>query len=180
MTPRPALAALMAAISLSACSGSPAPVRAQVPPATRNFCPAGDSPVSEQALGFDFCVPAAWRFRERYQPTQTPAGVDATYDITDTSPGDSNGLFGYMIISADTRGPATSVAQWATANVDPSVRMTPLQWGNAMDAGREVGTSRYYALTPHHVVVMELRSGAGNLDLQSALEKRLSLWRFTY
>jgi hypothetical protein len=36
------------------------------------------------------------------------------------------------------------------------------------------------ALTPHHVVILELRSGLDLLDLETPMAARLSTWKFAY
>jgi hypothetical protein len=36
------------------------------------------------------------------------------------------------------------------------------------------------ALTPTQVVVLELHSGVGNLDLETAMASRLNSWKFYY
>jgi hypothetical protein len=39
---------------------------------------------------------------------------------------------------------------------------------------------RRIALTPNQVVILELRSGFGLLDLEAALSTRLGTWKFLY
>ena len=39
---------------------------------------------------------------------------------------------------------------------------------------------RRIALTPNQVVILELRSGFGLLDLESAMATRLGTWKFLY
>jgi hypothetical protein len=36
------------------------------------------------------------------------------------------------------------------------------------------------ALTPHHVVILEMRSGLDLLDLETPMAARLSTWKFVY
>jgi hypothetical protein len=37
-----------------------------------------------------------------------------------------------------------------------------------------------YALTPNHVVMLDPRSGNGNLDVATLMVQRLDTWRFDY
>ena len=39
---------------------------------------------------------------------------------------------------------------------------------------------RRIALTPHQVVILDLRSGQGLLNLEAEMSKRLSTWKFAY
>ena len=39
---------------------------------------------------------------------------------------------------------------------------------------------RRIALTPNQVVILELRSGFGLLDLESDMSRRLGTWKFLY
>jgi hypothetical protein len=52
-----------------------------------------------------------------------------------------------------------------------------IQWGNAGEADR-LSDGRRIALTPTHVVILELRSGVGLLDLESQMSTRLGTWKF--
>ena len=107
------------------------------------------------------------------------------------------GLFAFMIISTYERDGAPDLASWIAANLvphptptgSPSPRSTPspsptppafepIQWGNATEAGR-FADGRRIALTPGHVVILDLRSVAGQLDLEGQMSTRLSTWKFT-
>jgi len=35
-------------------------------------------------------------------------------------------------------------------------------------------------LTAHHVVILDLHSGQGHLDLESQMSSRLNTWKFMY
>ncbi len=128
-----------------------------------------------------------------------PPELDLVFDITDVpcvipsapagqtpnpvcSPG--AGLFGLMVVYTYERGNAASVADWIQANLTTATgaRISAsagdaIAWGNAKEAIRLVD-GRRIALTPTHVVVLGLRSGAGNLDLEAAMAPRLGTWKF--
>lgn len=150
-------------------------------PALSLRCASGDNGVQEAVLGWGFCYPAAWHAIERQQKTDSPKGVDATFDITDYQSGADLGKFGYMIISTDDRAGAPDLKTWVAANIGSGVQLQTISWGNALEAAQETnGDGRRFALTPHQVVVLELRSGAGNLDLETAMSARLDTWKFIY
>lgn len=158
-------------------------------------CAVGDKGFSDDEAGWGFCWPNTWKYTERSQGNTAPARLDLTFDITDVpcvpgspvagstprpvcSPG--AGLFAFMIISTFERGSATDLASWIKANLPgPVLDQTVIQWGNATEAGR-LTDGRRIALTAHHVVIMDLRSGLGQLDLESAMSARLDTWKFTY
>lgn len=145
-------------------------------------CRPGDGGEYDPVLGWGFCFPATWHTLNGERTQKTPIGVDAVFDITDYASGPTNGFFGVIIISTDQRGSAANLGDWISTNVGPAIKTEPLQWGNAIEAAAQVGSDRptYYALTPHHVIVLELHSGPGNLDLQSAMSARFQTWKFTY
>jgi hypothetical protein len=182
--PRCLLLAVLAIVALGACQQSPP----HTPPPTSSalvlHCAKGDSGEINEQLGWGFCVPSTWRALggPKTQRTQVPNGVDTVYDITDFAQGPNNGLFGVMIISTDERGSAANLQDWVTQNEGAGLHLQPAQWGNATEALQEVGGQhpRWFALTPHHVVILELHSGQGNLDLNAAMAPRLGTWRFTY
>ena len=175
---------LGALLALAACQpGSPH----TPPPATRGLilhCAKGDSAEVNDPLGWGFCVPSTWRALggPKTQKTDAPKGVDTVYDITEFAPGAHNGLFGVIIISTDDRGPAAGLQDWIDQNIGKGLNLRPVRWGNSAEALKEVGGQhpRWFALTPHHVVILELHSGEGNLDLSAAMTPRLGTWRFTY
>lgn len=157
------------------------------PPGARQtnlHCGSGDAAEVNDSLGWAFCFPSTWRALggPKTQRTDAPKGVDTVYDITDFATGPTNGLFGVFIISTDDRAGATSLQDWIDKNIGTGLHLQPAQWGNAAEALQEVGGAhpRWFALTPHHVVILELHSGEGNLDLNAAFAPRLDTWRFTY
>ena len=134
--------------------------------------------MGEAQLPWTFCYPAGWRYRERLQPSSTPDGFDATFDITDTTPGDGLGKFGFMLIGTYDAGSAADLSSWARSNLG-STDLSPARWGDAREAARLPNGDRL-ALTAHSVVRLTLRSGAGNLDLEAAMGSRLNTWHFAY
>jgi hypothetical protein len=52
-------------------------------------------------------------------------------------------------------------------------------WGNAGEADR-LSDGRRIALTPHHVVIMDLRTTLNQLDMEGLMSARLNTWVFTY
>lgn len=171
-------------VALAGCQPGSAhtPPPTSQPPVIR--CVKGDAAEVNQPLGWAFCVPATWRALggPKTQKTDVPSGVDTVYDITDFASGANNGLFGVMIISTDDRGSAATLQDWIAKNVGSGLTLQTVEWGNAQAALQEVGGAhpRWFALTPHHVVILELHSGQGNLDLNAAMAPRLPTWKFTY
>ncbi len=106
-----------------------------------------------------------------------------------------------MIISTYERGNSPSLASWIQTNLNPAVpspsptassapspsaspsasptTLQPIQWGNATEAALMADGKRI-ALTQHHVVILELRSGLDLLDLETPMSARLSTWKFVY
>jgi hypothetical protein len=100
-----------------------------------------------------------------------------------------------MIVSTFDRGGVQNLAAWQRSNPRfasaarlASVAET-IKWGNAVEAAK-LPDGRRIALTPLHVVILELRSGSGNgcvtpqgspcyLDLEASMSPRLSTWKFT-
>jgi hypothetical protein len=82
-----------------------------------------------------------------------------------------------MIISTYERGSSTSLAAWAQANLPGPPVGESISWGNAVEAVK-LSDGRRIALTPHHVVILELHSGL--LDLESAMAPRLDTWKFVF
>ena len=111
------------------------------------------------------------------------------------------GLFAYMIVSTYERGNASGLASWIQANLTPASPtpstptpgapspvaaspspppvLEPIQWGNSSEAAR-MPDGRRIALTPHHVVLLDLRTGVGLLDLETEMSTRLGTWKFIY
>jgi hypothetical protein len=160
-------------------------------------CPNGDHGFEDSQVGWGFCYPATWKYNERSQASTNPPGLDLTFDVTDIPcssppPGTASarpicspnaGLFAFMIISTYERGSSDSLASWLQANTaspppSPPV-LQPISWGNSTQAARMVD-GRRIALTPHHVVILDLHSGQGHLDLETEMSSRLASWKFSY
>jgi hypothetical protein len=167
-------------------------------------CSEGDHAFEDIQVGWGFCYPGTWRYTERAQSSSNPPVLYLTFDITDvpcTSPSPvggqgtprpvcspNAGLFAFMIISTYERGDASSLAAWVQANLSsksatgarvPGPAFDPITWGNSVEAGR-FKDGRRIALTPHHVVILDLRAGFGNLDLESKMAARLGTWKFSF
>jgi hypothetical protein len=119
------------------------------------------------------------------------------------SPPPDVGSFAFMIISTYERGDSQSLSSWVQTNLNPQPTPTarpsasapatpspspsptpptvlqPIQWGNATEAA-VMADGKRIALTPHHVVILELRSGLDLLDLETPMSARLSTWKFAY
>lgn len=191
--PRRTFAAIAILLFLSGCqpgqNGRPVPSVAQIGGDLK--CVKGDHGFEDLQAGWGFCYPGPWRYIERSEGSQSPPGLDLTFDITNipcSTPSSSNGqpvcasdagLFAFMIISTYERGAANDLASWEQANLAPQPPTEPITWGNAVEAAR-MADGRRIALTPHHVVIMVLRSGAGLLDLEAEMSARLDTWKFSY
>src|SRR5919109_100334 len=106
-------------------------------------CRQGDHAYDDAQLGWAFCYPGTWRFNERFQRSDAPAGTDATFDVVNepacaspeiaggrpVCPPDS-GLFGFMIVGTYQRGTATSLADWLKAAEPGDTDTEPITWGN--------------------------------------------------
>jgi len=192
-SPLKTLAALVTLGALAGCQAGPTsrPVPSVAQIGGELKCESGDHPFSDPQTGWGFCYPATWRYNERAQASQSPPGLDLTFDITDvpcTNPTGASarpvcspnaGLFAFMIISTYQRGRSSSIADWAAANPALAQRGEPISWGNAVEAVK-LADGRRLALTPHYVVIMSLHSGQGNLDLEAQMSTRLNTWKFTY
>jgi hypothetical protein len=156
-------------------------------------CSGGDHGYTDQQLGWGFCYPSSWRYQEKIQATDSPSGVDLTFEITCLSdckpqcptpasgtpascPAET-GLFGFMIISTDDRAGAADLGTWLAAKLPHATRGDPLDWGNALEATR-LGDGRLAALTPHNVVILDVHPSL--LDLDGEMSSRLGTWKFTY
>jgi hypothetical protein len=97
-----------------------------------------------------------------------------------------------MIISTYERGGVPSLAAWQQKYFPTVLAGQTISWGNAIEATR-LPDGRRMALTPNHVVILELRSGQGSicidqqgaptpcyLDLDAQMSPRLSSWKFTF
>jgi len=183
------LVALGALLWLCACGVSgparPGPQPSVASAAGNLSCPGSDHGLQDEQMGWGFCYPATWKYIERVQPSTAPVGADTTFDIVVDAPspraGADQGLFGFMIIGTYELGGATSLSQWTATNLGPGWSLSPITWGNALEADVASGPRTVrLARTPHHVVLLDLRSGQGNLDLDQAMGSRLGSWRFSY
>jgi hypothetical protein len=138
-------------------------------------CPNGDHGIDEVQFGWSWCYPSSWKFQERLQPTSTPSGVDATFDIVnDVPPGQpGSGDFGFLIVGTYQIGSATDLESWVAANIGPGQTLTSITWGNSRSAAID-GEGRRYALTATHVVEMDVRGEA----ISAEMGKRLDTWKF--
>ncbi|GAC1475791.1 MAG: hypothetical protein PVS2B1_16520 [Candidatus Dormibacteraceae bacterium] len=208
------LAAIVVLFVLAGCQPgpNPRPVPSVSQIGSELKCQRGDHGYSDLQAGWGFCYPSSWQYRIRAQSSQSPdpKELDITFDITDVpcivasaAPGQATpraqcsgdaGLFAFMIISTFDRGGASSLSSWsADGRVASAARVSTLgqtiKWGNAVEAAK-LPDGRRIALTPLHVVILELRSGSGNgcvtpngtpcyLDLEAPMSSRLSTWTFT-
>lgn len=193
---RPTASLLLLIIFFAACQrgpiNQPVPSVAQIG-ADLN-CVSGDHGFEDGAAGWGFCYPGTWKYIEKSQGYSQPTRLDLTFDITDVpcmlgtpvagetphpvcSP--NAGLFAFMIISTYERGSSPDLVTWMQANLTPVPVGQAIQWGNATEADR-LSDGRRIALTQHQVVIMDLRSGVGQLDLEAAMSARLSSWKFTF
>jgi hypothetical protein len=157
-------------------------------------CASGDHRFADQQMGWGFCYTASWRYTEKSQPTDSPAGVDLTFAITcltDCKPQCPNpppdqppptctpdpGLFGFMIISTYDRGGASSLGGWLSSKLPRATRGVPIDWGNAIEAAN-LTDGRRAALTQHDVVILDVHPSL--LDLDGEMASRLATWKFSY
>ncbi len=179
---RPAAALLTLCLLLAGCQGSggarPTPsIHVQ---GSGVKCEGDDHGFEDAQLGWSFCYPATWRFLERVQRSDSPPGTDVALNITDVSTGPDSGKFAFLIIGTYDRGSSSTLKDWLAVNLRIQPQLEPIAWGNAQEAVRISGQSKRFALTQHHVVELDPRSGAGNLDLEAALAPRLRTWKFIY
>ncbi len=172
----PLVAVLMILIGSACNSTSTNPrSRASVEPVSQGLhCAAEDHGLNVQQLGWGFCYPADWKYIQREVGTTAPRGVDTTLDII----GSKDGLFGFMIIGSYNRGTTTSLREWLAANEPDDADTQPIKWGNAREAVAVNGQLKRYAMTSQRVYLMNIREGAGNLDLDKAMQQRLAYWLF--
>lgn len=190
--------ALVLLFLLNACWGAPvshpAPTVAQI--GSDLNCSPSDHGFEDGQAGWGFCYPATWQYLERVaNPVDAgPTHLDILLSITDVPcvPGTpiagetpnpvcqpNAGLFGLMVISTYDRAGATDLASWMQTNLKPVPVGQAIQWGNATEAD-QLTDGRRIALTPHHVVVMELRFNKDGLDLEALMSTRLNTWKFLY
>ena len=156
-------------------------------------CAGGDHGYTDQQLGWGFCYPSSWRYTEKVQATDSPSGVDLTFEITclsDCKPQcptpasgtpatcpTETGLFGFMIISTYDRAGASDLGSWVSSKLPRAALGNRLDWGNAQEAAT-LSDGRRVALTPHDVVILDVHPSL--LDLNGEMSSRLSTWKFTY
>jgi hypothetical protein len=156
-------------------------------------CGSGDHGYNDPQFGWGFCYPGTWRFSERLQASQKPIGTDSAFNVVNAPPCASPaqrggepqcppdaGLFAFMVVGTYERGTSTDLADWLSAEEPADTDTEAITWGNASEAVQVKGTTRRYALTQHQVVLLDLRSGAGNLDLEAEMSKRLASWNFSF
>ena len=187
------LAAVAALVALVGCQPgpNPRPVPSVAQIGSNLKCSSGDHGFEDSQAGWGFCYPGTWKYQERSQGSASPPGLDLTFDITDipcTSPTGASarpvcspnaGLFAFMIISTYERGSSPNLASWEQANLVVIPTSDTISWGDAGEAAR-FSDGRRIALTPHHVVIMDLHSGQGHLDLETQMSSRLNTWKFTF
>jgi hypothetical protein len=174
---------LLAALATLALAGCSFPVSTPTPAPTPSVrtegqdvkCPGDDHGIDEVQFGWSWCYPSTWKFQERLQPTSTPAGVDATFDIVNDLPSGQpgSGDFGFLIVGTYEIGTTADLASWVAANIGPAEQLTTITGGNAKEAAVD-GQGRRYALTQSHVVEMDVRGDA----IAAEMGKRLSTWKF--
>jgi hypothetical protein len=188
------LTLLLLLLLLAACQqgpvNHPTPTVAQI--GSDLNCATGDHGFEDGDAGWGFCYPSTWQYFERAQGTTNPTRLDLTFDITDVpcvagSPvagetprpicSPSAGLFGFMIISTYERGDSPDLATWMQSILGTVPASQTIVWGNAIEADR-LSDGRRIALTPTRVVIMDLRSGLDQLDLEGAMSARLNTWKF--
>lgn len=193
--PTKLIAVAAAVIVLAGCQpgSNPHPVPSVAQLGSDLKCAAGDHPFEDPQAGWGFCYPGTWRYELRAQGSQSPAPaeLDLTFDITDipcapASPGGGSpvcspdaGLFAFMIVSTFERGASANLAAWEASNLNPAPDSQPILWGNSVEAAR-FADGRRIALTPNHVVILDLHSGQGHLDLETEMSARLDTWKFSY
>jgi hypothetical protein len=156
-------------------------------------CDSGDHAYNDAQMGWGFCYPGTWRFSQRFQASEKPPGTDSAFDVVNDPPCASPaqagakpqcppdaGLFAFMIVGTYARGTSSDLGGWLEAEAPGDAATEPISWGNALEAAQVKGTSRRYALTPHQVVLLDLRSGVGNLDLDTEMSNRLESWKFSF
>lgn len=174
--------ALLCSGPLAACqpAGKPAATPPPATPANAFSCPSGDHPLEEIALGWAFCYPSDWRYREKFQPSSAPKGVDTTLDVVVVAPtpGPDQGEFGFIIIGSYDNGGLTTLDAWVARNLGPGLTLDTITWGNASAAAQVEGQLVRVAMAGNRVYVLDIHQGAGNLAVDDAMKARLATWRF--
>lgn len=190
------LAALACLAAVCACQGNEPPRPTPTPSPTAAPCPDGQSLLSEADAGWQFCHPTSWRFSERHQPSQQPAGLDITLDvavIADCSHQpcaaptacselglatcESRG-FAFVIVGSYERDPSQSLADWVHAHTNDT-DLQAIEWGNAKEAVQATGTDRRYALTQNRVIMLDVRAGQEQTGFDQMIDQSLPSWRFS-
>ena len=192
-SPVKTFATLALILVLAGCQAGPTPrpVPSVAQIGSNLKCGSGDHGFEDSQAGWGFCYPGTWKYQERSQGSASPPGLDLTFDITDipcTSPTGASarpvcspdaGLFAFMIISTYERGSSPNLASWEQANLVAVPASDTISWGDAVEAAK-FSDGRRIALTQHHVVIMDLHSGVGHLDLETQMSSRLDTWKFTF
>lgn len=177
----PLLLALAWGLLLASCEASATPSPAPSASAVNSFtCPAGDHALQEIGLGWSFCYPSDWRYREKFQPSTAPRGVDTTLDVVVVAPtpGPDQGEFGFVIVGSYETGGLTSLDAWVAKYVGPGLTLDKISWGNATSAAQIDGQLVRVAMTADRVYLLDIHQGAGNLAVDDAMKARLGAWRF--
>ena len=192
-SPVKTIATLAMVLVLAGCQAGPTPrpVPSVAQIGSNLKCASGDHGFEDSQAGWGFCYPGTWKYQERSQGSTSPPGLDLTFDITDipcTSPTGASarpvcspdaGLFAFMIISTYERGSSPDLASWEQANLTVVPTSESISWGDSVEAAK-LADGRRIALTQHHVVIMDLHSGVGHLDLETQMSSRLGTWKFTF
>lgn len=187
----PQLLGILIVVAVAGCTPtqSPRPVPSVAQIGGDLNCSAGDHGYEDIQAGWGFCYPGTWRYSERSQASDKPPGLDLTFDITDapcTTPppggkpscSPNAGVFAFMVISTYERGSSQDLSSWVQANLPQGETVgDSISWGNAQQAAK-LSDGKRIALTPHHVVILDLRPGL--LDLEAAMSSRLNTWKFSY
>jgi hypothetical protein len=64
-------------------------------------------------------------------------------------------------------------------NLTGNLSLQPIDWGNSTEAA-VLSDGRRIAMTQHHIVILDIRSGRGLLDLDGEMASRLRTWKFIY
>ena len=189
--------ALVLLFLLNACQRGPVthppPTVAQI--GSDLNCTTGDNGFEDGQAGWGFCYPATWQYLERVaNPVDAGpnhldlllsytkvACVTGTPDPTQPKPvcSPGTGSFGLVVVSTYDSGGATDLTAWMAANLKPAPTGQSIQWGDATQAN-QLSDGRRIALTPHHIVILELRAAKDGLDLEAQFSTRLGTWKFLY